>query len=71
MLRHAAVHGMLGYLPARKAAAGSATRALAVQGAPDRIRATEAAGLAATDVTTGAEEVERAASLFGSKGASG
>src|SRR5712692_3540768 len=44
--------------------------ARAVQGAPDRIRANGVSpGWIATDVTTGHEEVDRAASLFGRMGA--
>ena len=45
------------------------TRALAVQGAPHRIRANGVShGWIATEVTTGHEDVDRAASLFGRMG---
>jgi NAD(P)-dependent dehydrogenase (short-subunit alcohol dehydrogenase family) len=65
----AAVHGTWGTYGIAKAAVEALTRALAVQGAPHRIRANGISpGWIATDVTTGHEEVDRAASLFGRMG---
>jgi len=65
----AAVHGTWGTYGIAKAAVEALTRALAVQGAPHRIRANGVSpGWIATDVTTGYEEVDRAASLFGRMG---
>ena len=65
----AAVHGTWGTYGIAKAAVEALTRALAVQGAPHRIRANGVSpGWIATDVTTGHEEVDRAASLFGRMG---
>ena len=65
----AAVHGSWGNYGIAKAALEALTRALAVQGAPDRIRANGVSpGWIATDVTTGHEDVDRAASLFGRMG---
>jgi NAD(P)-dependent dehydrogenase (short-subunit alcohol dehydrogenase family) len=63
----AAVHGSWGTYGIAKAALEALTRALAVQGAPHRIRANGVSpGWIATDVTTGHED--RAASLFGRMG---
>jgi len=65
----AAVHGTWGTYGIAKAAVEALTRALAVQGAPHRIRANGVSpGWIATEVTTGHEEVDRAASLFGRMG---
>jgi NAD(P)-dependent dehydrogenase (short-subunit alcohol dehydrogenase family) len=65
----AAVHGTWGTYGIAKAALEALTRALAVQGAPDCIRANGVSpGWIATDVATGHEEVDRAASLFGRMG---
>jgi NAD(P)-dependent dehydrogenase (short-subunit alcohol dehydrogenase family) len=65
----AAVHGTWGTYGIAKAALEALTRALAVQGAPHRIRANGVSpGWIATDVTTGHEEVDRTASLFGRMG---
>jgi NAD(P)-dependent dehydrogenase (short-subunit alcohol dehydrogenase family) len=65
----AAVHGSWGTYGIAKAALEALTRALAVQGAPHRIRANGVSpGWIATDVTTGHEDVDRAASLFGRMG---
>jgi NAD(P)-dependent dehydrogenase (short-subunit alcohol dehydrogenase family) len=65
----AAVHGSWGTYGIAKAAVEALTRALAVQGAPHRIRANGVSpGWIATDVATGHEEVDRAASLFGRMG---
>jgi NAD(P)-dependent dehydrogenase (short-subunit alcohol dehydrogenase family) len=65
----AAVHGTWGTYGIAKAAVEALTRALAVQGAPHRIRANGVSpGWIATDVTAGHEEVDRAASLFGRMG---
>jgi len=65
----AAVHGSWGNYGIAKAALEALTRSLAVQGAPHRIRANGVSpGWIATDVTTGHEEVDRAASLFGRMG---
>ena len=65
----AAVHGTWGTYGIAKAAVEALTRALAVQGAPHRIRANGISpGWITTDVTTGHEEVDRAASLFGRMG---
>src|ERR1700681_3341474 len=65
----AAVHGTWGTYGIAKAGVEALTRALAVQGAPHRIRGDGvSAGSIATDVTTGYEEVDRAASLFGRMG---
>jgi len=66
----AAVHGTWGTYGIAKAAVEALTRALAVQGAPHHIRANGISpGWIATDVATGHEEVDRAASLFGRMGA--
>jgi NAD(P)-dependent dehydrogenase (short-subunit alcohol dehydrogenase family) len=65
----AALHGTWGTYGIAKAALEALTRALAVQGAPHRIRANGISpGWVATDVATGHEEVDRAASLFGRMG---
>jgi NAD(P)-dependent dehydrogenase (short-subunit alcohol dehydrogenase family) len=65
----AAVHGTWGTYGIAKAALEALTRALAVQGAPDCIRANGISpGWIATDVAIGHEEVDRAASLFGRMG---
>jgi NAD(P)-dependent dehydrogenase (short-subunit alcohol dehydrogenase family) len=65
----AAVHGTWGTYGIAKAALEALTRALAVQGAPHRIRANGISpGWVATDVAIGHEEVDRAASLFGRMG---
>jgi NAD(P)-dependent dehydrogenase (short-subunit alcohol dehydrogenase family) len=65
----AAVHGSWGTYGIAKAAVEALTRALAVQGAPHRIRANGISpGWIATEVTTGHEDVDRAASLFGRMG---
>ena len=65
----AAVHGTWGTYGIAKAALEALTRALAVQGAPDCIRANGVSpGWIATDVATGHEEVDRTASLFGRMG---
>jgi NAD(P)-dependent dehydrogenase (short-subunit alcohol dehydrogenase family) len=65
----AAIHGTWGTYGIAKAALEALTRALAVQGAPHRIRANGVSpGWTATDVATGHEEVDRAASLFGRMG---
>jgi NAD(P)-dependent dehydrogenase (short-subunit alcohol dehydrogenase family) len=65
----AALHGTWGTYGIAKAAVEALTRALAVQGAPDGIRANGVSpGWVATDVTTGHAEVDRAASLFGRMG---
>jgi NAD(P)-dependent dehydrogenase (short-subunit alcohol dehydrogenase family) len=66
----AALHGTWGTYGIAKAATEALTRALAVQGAPDRIRANAVSpGWVATEVTNGCEEVDRTASLFGRMGA--
>ena len=65
----AAIHGTWGTYGIAKAALEALTRALAVQGAPHRIRANGISpGWIATGVTGGHEEVDRAASLFGRMG---
>jgi NAD(P)-dependent dehydrogenase (short-subunit alcohol dehydrogenase family) len=65
----AAVHGTWGTYGIAKAAVEALTRALAVQGAPHRIRVNGVSpGWIATDVTAGHDEVDRAASLFGRMG---
>jgi NAD(P)-dependent dehydrogenase (short-subunit alcohol dehydrogenase family) len=65
----AAVHGTWGTYGIAKAAVEALTRALAVQGAPHRIRANGGSpGWVATEAATGHEEVDRAASLFGRMG---
>jgi NAD(P)-dependent dehydrogenase (short-subunit alcohol dehydrogenase family) len=65
----AALHGTWGTYGIAKAAIEALTRALAVQGAPDRIRANGVSpGWIATDVTGGYAEVDRNASLFGRMG---
>jgi NAD(P)-dependent dehydrogenase (short-subunit alcohol dehydrogenase family) len=65
----AAVHGTWGNYGIAKAAVEALTRALAVQGAPHRIRVNGVSpGWIATEVTTGHEDVDRAASLFGRMG---
>jgi NAD(P)-dependent dehydrogenase (short-subunit alcohol dehydrogenase family) len=65
----AALHGTWGNYGIAKAAIEALTRALAVQGAPDRIRANGVSpGWVATEVTSGHEEVDRSASLFGRMG---
>ena len=52
-----------------KAAVEALTRALAVQGAPDRIRVNGVSpGWIATEVTAGSDATDRAASLFGRMG---
>jgi NAD(P)-dependent dehydrogenase (short-subunit alcohol dehydrogenase family) len=61
----AAVHGTWGTYGIAKAAVEGLTRALAVQGAPHRIRANGISpGWIGTDASTGHTEVNRAASLF-------
>jgi NAD(P)-dependent dehydrogenase (short-subunit alcohol dehydrogenase family) len=65
----AALHGTWGAYGIAKAAIEALTRALAVQGAPDRIRANGVSpGWIATEATSGYEEVDRSASLFGRMG---
>jgi NAD(P)-dependent dehydrogenase (short-subunit alcohol dehydrogenase family) len=65
----AALHGSWGNYGIAKAAIEALTRSLAVQGAPDRIRANGVSpGWIATDVTGGYAEVDRNASLFGRMG---
>ena len=65
----AAVHGTWGSYGIAKAAIEALTRSLAVQGAPDRIRANGVSpGWIATDVTVGNADVDRAASLFARMG---
>jgi NAD(P)-dependent dehydrogenase (short-subunit alcohol dehydrogenase family) len=65
----AALHGTWGNYGIAKAAVEALTRALAVQGAPHGIRANGVSpGWIATDATTGHEEVDRTASLFGRMG---
>jgi NAD(P)-dependent dehydrogenase (short-subunit alcohol dehydrogenase family) len=65
----AAVHGSWGTYGIAKAAVEALTRAFAVQGAPHGIRVNGVSpGWIATDVATGHEEVDRAASLFGRMG---
>ncbi len=66
----AALHGTWGTYGVAKAAIEALTRSLAVQGAPDGIRANGVSpGWVATDVTRGHEQVDRHASLFGRMGA--
>jgi NAD(P)-dependent dehydrogenase (short-subunit alcohol dehydrogenase family) len=65
----AALHGSWGNYGIAKAALEALTRSLAVQGAPDRIRANGVSpGWIATEVTGGYGEVDRNASLFGRMG---
>ncbi|MDB6083678.1 MAG: dehydrogenase, short-chain alcohol dehydrogenase like protein [Gammaproteobacteria bacterium] len=65
----AALHGTWGNYGIAKASVEALTRALAVQGAPQRIRVNGISpGWVATDVTTGHSEVDRAASLFARMG---
>ena len=65
----AALHGSWGNYGIAKAAVEALTRALAVQGAPDGIRANGVSpGWIATNATTGHAEVDRSASLFGRMG---
>jgi NAD(P)-dependent dehydrogenase (short-subunit alcohol dehydrogenase family) len=65
----AALHGTWGTYGIAKAAIEALTRSLAVQGAPDRIRANGVSpGWIATEVTGGNAEVDRTASLFGRMG---
>jgi NAD(P)-dependent dehydrogenase (short-subunit alcohol dehydrogenase family) len=65
----AALHGTWGNYGIAKAAIEALTRALAVQGAPDRIRVNGVSpGWIANEVTSGHQDVERAASLFGRMG---
>jgi NAD(P)-dependent dehydrogenase (short-subunit alcohol dehydrogenase family) len=65
----AALHGTWGTYGIAKAAIEALTRSLAVQGAPDRIRANGVSpGWISTEVTSGNEEVDRHASLFGRMG---
>jgi NAD(P)-dependent dehydrogenase (short-subunit alcohol dehydrogenase family) len=66
----AALHGTWGSYGIAKAAVEALTRALAVQGAPHRIRANGVSpGWIATEAATGHAGVDRAASLFGRMGA--
>jgi NAD(P)-dependent dehydrogenase (short-subunit alcohol dehydrogenase family) len=65
----AALHGSWGTYGIAKAAIEALTRALAVQGAPDRIRANGVSpGWIATETVSGYEEVDRSASLFARMG---
>jgi NAD(P)-dependent dehydrogenase (short-subunit alcohol dehydrogenase family) len=65
----AAVHGSWGTYGIAKAALEAMTRALAVQGAPHRIRVNGVSpGWIGTEVAVGHTEVDRAASLFGRMG---
>ena len=65
----AAVHGSWGTYGIAKAGLEAMTRALAVQGAPHRIRVNGVSpGWIATEVAQGHDEVDRAASLFGRMG---
>jgi NAD(P)-dependent dehydrogenase (short-subunit alcohol dehydrogenase family) len=65
----AAVHGTWGNYGIAKAAVEALTRALAVQGAPHRIRVNGVSpGWITNEVTAGHEDVDRAASLFGRMG---
>jgi NAD(P)-dependent dehydrogenase (short-subunit alcohol dehydrogenase family) len=65
----AALHGTWGTYGIAKAAVEALTRALAVQGAPHRIRANGVSpGWIATEAAIGHEEVDRAASLFARMG---
>jgi len=65
----AALHGTWGNYGIAKAAVEALTRALAVQGAPHRVRANGVSpGWIANEVTSGHEAVDRAASLFGRMG---
>jgi NAD(P)-dependent dehydrogenase (short-subunit alcohol dehydrogenase family) len=65
----ATLHGTWGTYGIAKAAIEALTRALAVQGAPDRIRANGVSpGWIATEASGGFEEVDRNASLFGRMG---
>jgi NAD(P)-dependent dehydrogenase (short-subunit alcohol dehydrogenase family) len=65
----AALHGTWGNYGIAKAAIEALTRALAVQGAPHRIRVNGVSpGWIANEVTAGHEQVDRAASLFGRMG---
>ena len=66
---HGRPHGSWGTSGIAKAAVEALTRALAVQGAPHRIRANGVSpGWIATEAITGHEDVDRAASLFGRMG---
>jgi NAD(P)-dependent dehydrogenase (short-subunit alcohol dehydrogenase family) len=65
----AALHGTWGNYGVAKAAIEALTRSLAVQGAPHAIRANGVSpGWVTTDVTSGHDEVDRAASLFARMG---
>ena len=65
----AALHGTWGNYGVAKAAIEALTRSLAVQGAPHGIRANGVSpGWVTTDVTSGHDEVDRTASLFGRMG---
>ena len=65
----AALHVTWGNYGIAKAAVEALTRALAVQGAPDRIRVNGVSpGWIATEVTAGSDATDRAASLFGRMG---
>lgn len=65
----AALHGTWGNYGIAKAAVEALTRALAVQGAPHRIRVNGVSpGWIANEVTAGHAAVDRAASLFGRMG---
>jgi NAD(P)-dependent dehydrogenase (short-subunit alcohol dehydrogenase family) len=65
----AALHGTRGNYGIAKAGVDALTRALVVQGAPHRIRVNGVSpGWIANEVTSGHEEVDRAASLFGGMG---
>ena len=65
----AALHGSWGNYGIAKAAIEALTRSLAVQGAPDCIRANGVSpGWIGTEVTAGYDEVDRSASLFGRMG---
>jgi len=65
----AALHGTWGTYGVAKAAVEALTRSLAVQGAPDHIRANGVSpGWVRTDATRGHEAVDRNASLFGRMG---
>jgi NAD(P)-dependent dehydrogenase (short-subunit alcohol dehydrogenase family) len=65
----AALHGTWGNYGVAKAAIEALTRSLAVQGAPQGIRANGVSpGWVTTDVTSGHAEVDRSASLFARMG---
>ena len=65
----AALHGTWGNYGVAKAAVEALTRSLAVEGAPHGIRANGVSpGWVTTDVTTGHDDVDRSASLFGRMG---